>query len=434
MSIGLAAVPHRLLASAETMEASPTPITEIFARRAHPDGHPTRILLIEDNPADAKLAELYLSEGSELFESELTWCEDLGKGILALEDGAFDIVLLDLSLPDSSGIKTFSRLHEAAPHTPIVVLSGHEDEELAAEIVKCGGQDCLAKDMMSGPVIRRSVRHAIERKSIYEELRSMQMQLIQSEKMESIGRLAAGVAHEVKNPLAQILMGIEYLKGGIEPDDLNVPKILVSMEDALHRADAIVRGLLDFSSDRTLGLVDVDINALLEKALVLVEIRIKEMEVELEKEFAPDLPMVKADPVKMEQVLINIIFNAVQAIESARAAGGAGHSAKLVIRTHATTLALSSRDEGSRTGRHLRDGDPVVIIEVLDTGTGIPDDKIDHIFDPFFTTKPTGTGPGLGLTVVKKIIDLHEGLIQLTNRQEGGAQAKITLKASTPAK
>ena len=288
--------------------------------------------------------------------------------------------------------------------------------------------------MMSGPVIRRSVRHAIERKSIYEELRSMQMQLIQSEKMESIGRLAAGVAHEVKNPLAQILMGIEYLKGGIEPDDLNVPKILVSMEDALHRADAIVRGLLDFSSDRTLGLVDVDINALLEKALVLVEIRIKEMEVELEKEFAPDLPMVKADPVKMEQVLINIIFNAVQAIESARAAGGAGHSAKLVIRTHATTLALSSRDEGSRTGRHLRDGDPVVIIEVLDTGTGIPDDKIDHIFDPFFTTKPTGTGPGLGLTVVKKIIDLHEGLIQLTNRQEGGAQAKITLKASTPAK
>ena len=360
----------------------------------------------------------------------LTWCQDLAKGIDAIKEGAFDIILLDLTLPDSSGIDTFASLHEVASHIPIVVLSGHEDEELAAEIVKRGGQDCLAKDMMSGPVIRRSVRHAIERKGIYEELRSMQMQLIQSEKMESIGRLAAGVAHEVKNPLAQILMGIEYLKSGIEPDDTNVPKILTSMEHALHRADEIVRGLLDFSSDRTLGLVDADINALLEKTLVLVEIRLKEMQIELERDFAPDLPMVKIDPVKMEQVLINIVFNAVQAIESAQLAEGLEHHAKLTIRTRATTLNLTSRDEGSRTGRHLRDGDPVVIVQVLDEGSGIPDDKIDHVFDPFFTTKPTGTGTGLGLTVVKKIIDLHEGQIQLTNRPEGGAEAKITLKAS----
>ena len=217
--------------------ASPSPITEIFTRSVQSDGPLTKVLLIEDNPADAKLAELYLGDGSNFFHAELQWCSDLAKGIAAIGEQAFDIVLLDLSLPDSSGIETFTRLHEAAPKTPIVVLSGHEDEELAAEIVKRGGQDCLAKDMMSGPVIRRAVRHAIERKGIYEELRSMQMQLIQSEKMESIGRLAAGVAHEVKNPLAQILMGIEYLSGGIEPGDENVPKILKSMEHALHRAE-----------------------------------------------------------------------------------------------------------------------------------------------------------------------------------------------------
>ena len=412
------------------MEQPPSPITEIFSRTIHQDGRSTHVLLIEDNPADAKLAELYLGEGSTVFQAELTWCDDLAKGIAALADGSFDIVLLDLTLPDSSGIDTFVKLHEAAPHTPIVVLSGHEDEELAAEIVKRGGQDCLAKDMMSGPVIRRSVRHAIERKGIYEELRSMQMQLIQSEKMESVGRLAAGVAHEVKNPLAQILMGIEYLKGGIEPDDANVPKILTSMEGALQRADEIVRGLLDFSSDRTLGLIESDVNELLEKALVLVEIRTKELDVELEKDFAPDLPKVRLDPVKMEQVLINIIFNAVQAIESAQAEHGSEHRAKLTFRTSSETLNLASRDEGSRTGRHLRDGDRVAIIQVIDNGAGIPDDKIDHIFDPFFTTKPTGTGTGLGLTVVKKIIDLHEGIIQLTNRPEGGVEAKITLKAS----
>ena len=165
----------------------------------------------------------------------------------------------------------------------------------------------------------------------------MQMQLIQSEKMESIGRLAAGVAHEVKNPLAQILMGIDYLSTGIEPGDPNVPKILISMEHALQRADKIVRGLLDFSSDRKLGLVETDINALLEKALVLVEIRLKELSIELGKDFGQDIPNVKLDPVKMEQVLINIIFNAVQAIETAQAEGKQEGPGKISIQTASPT-------------------------------------------------------------------------------------------------
>jgi len=408
------------------MEEEIAPIPEILPPRIKSGGDSTRVLLVEDNPADAKLAEVYLSDGNQ-FQAELTWCEDLAAGMEAVLGSEFDIILLDLTLPDSSGIDTFFKLYKEASKIPIVVLSGHEDEELAAEIVKHGGQDCLAKDMMTGPVIRRSVRHAIERKGIYEELRNMQMQLIQAEKMESVGRLAAGVAHEVKNPLARILMGIEYLADGIEPDDPNVPKILASMEEAVQRADLIVRGLLDFSSDRTLGLIDSNLNELLEKALVLVEIRMKKVEVELEKEFEPDLPLVKLDPVKMEQALINIIFNAIQAIEGRPEGGGSG---KVTIRTTSSELTGHARDEGLRTANHLRTGDRVVIIEVLDNGSGIPEEKMDDLFDPFFTTKPTGTGTGLGLTVVKKIIDLHEGLIELSNRPEGGAQAKITLKAS----
>jgi signal transduction histidine kinase len=411
------------------MDKAHSPITEILFRRISSVGKATHILLIEDNPADAKLAEIYLKDDSSHFEAELTWCKELAEGIATVAQQPVDIVLLDLTLPDSSGIDTFMRLHEAAPKIPIVVLSGHEDEELAADIVKRGGQDCLAKDMMSGPVIRRAVRHAIERKSIYEELRTMQMQLIQAEKMESVGRLAAGVAHEVKNPLAMILMGIEYLKDGIDPNDPNVPKILASMEDAVHRADKIVRGLLDFSSDRQLGLVDADVNALVEKALVLAEIRMKDLDVELVKDLAPNLPPVKLDPVKMEQAFINIVFNAIQAIESSPDKKKRG---KVTIRTHASELYGVPRNEGSRTARHLRSGDPVVIIQVFDNGPGIDEEKIAHIFDPFFTTKPTGKGTGLGLTVVKKIIDLHEGLIELSNHPGGGVEAKIALKASRP--
>ena len=155
------------------MEDSGSTIPEVFSQQVNTGGKTTRILLIEDNPADAKLAELYLRDGSANFDADLIWCPDLNKGLAAIGEGPFDIVLLDLSLPDSSGIKTFSKVYQEAPQTPIVVLSGQEDEQLAAEIVKRGGQDCLAKDMMSGPVIRRAVRHAIERKSIYEELRNI---------------------------------------------------------------------------------------------------------------------------------------------------------------------------------------------------------------------------------------------------------------------
>ena len=393
---------------------------------------PTRILIIEDNPADARLAELYLNDGTDHFVSEPTWCPNLAAGILAIENQPFDIVLLDLSLPDSSGIETFKRLYEVAPKIPIVVLSGQEDEELAAEIVKRGGQDCLAKDMMSGPVIRRAVRHAIERKSIYEELRSMQMQLIQSEKMDSIGRLAAGVAHEVKNPLAQILLGIEYLKTDFNPNDKNIPKILTSMQEALHRADDIVRSLLDFSSNRSLGLIDSDINERLEKALILVGISAKKLNITVERDFAANLPPVKLDPVKIEQVLINIIFNSIQAIESGINANPSAPQGTLTLRTRLETLASAPRNEGSRSGRELHQGDQVVTIQIIDNGPGIPENLIDNLFDPFFTTKPTGTGTGLGLTVVKKIIDLHSGMITLTNHPDGGAVAKITLKASKP--
>ena len=140
----------------------------------------------------------------------------------------------------------------------------------------------------------------------------------------------------------------------------------------------------------------------------------------------------KLDPVKMEQVLINVIFNAVQALEEAQAAGTQKEPAEILIRTRSETLSGIGRDQGSRTGRHLREGDPVVVIEILDNGPGIPEEKVSQIFDPFFTTKPTGSGTGLGLTVVKKIIDLHEGRIDLNNRPGGGVEAKITLKASNP--
>lgn len=388
-------------------------------------GDVVHVLLIEDNPGDARLAEAYLQENPASLTARVEWVDSLEKGKKALEDnGPFDVVLVDLSLPDSNGIETFSLIHEKAANLPIIVLSGEEDEELATEIVKLGGQECLAKNLMSGALMRRSIRHAIERKQIHEELRATQMQLIQAEKMESVGRLAAGVAHEVKNPLARILMGIEYLSTGIDPDDPNIPSVLEKMQSSVHRADSIIRGLLDFASERQLSLRPGDLNALVEHSLLLVEHELASRRVQVKRQFTSGAALVSFDEGKLEQVIINIILNAVQAMEQSE------RPPVLTLSTRHAIFRGVERDEGARSAGHLREGDAVVELEITDSGSGIPSEKLGQIFDPFFTTKPTGVGTGLGLTVVRKIIDLHQGHISIVNRDEGGARVTIRLRAS----
>ncbi len=257
-----------------------------------------------------------------------------------------------------------------------------------------------------------------------EELKATQLQLIQAEKMESVGRLAAGVAHEVKNPLALLLMGVEYLSDGLDHGDPHVPQVLIEMREAVDRADNIIRGLVDFSSSRQLDLKATELNSFVQNALLLVRHELTRSNIKVVKHLGSDIPKVMIDKAKMEQVLVNLFINAIHAME--------GHEGgKLEVRTSAKNLKRgeTSHDEGSRSGHQMRSGDRVVTIEILDTGTGIPDDKIEKIFDPFYTSKPTGIGTGLGLTVVKKIVELHNGSLEIQNRQAKGVRATLTFKA-----
>jgi len=251
------------------------------------------------------------------------------------------------------------------------------------------------------------------------ELKQTQLQLIEAVKMETVGRLAAGVAHEVKNPLATILMGIEYLTRHLPPDGNNRGLVLQDMRHAVKRADAVVRGLLDFSTSKSLELNVEDVHAVIEQALALVNIQLTKFHITVVKQLAAELPPVRVDRQKMEQVFVNLFLNAIQAMPD----GGA-----LTVRTASQELAHSSPEAGSRIGSPFHFGETVVIVEIDDSGTGIPKDKLSKVFDPFFTTKPTGQGTGLGLTVTRNIIELHGGAIEVRNRAEGGVRATVTLK------
>ena len=257
------------------------------------------------------------------------------------------------------------------------------------------------------------------------ELEATQLQLIQAEKLESVGRLAAGVAHEVKNPLALLLMGVEYLSDGIVAGDENIPVILTEMREAIDRADKIIRGLVDFSSDRHLALELTELPPLIEHALLLVRHELTRNSVDVDIEFEKSLPKVRIDSAKFEQVLVNLFINAIHATSRR-------DRPKLEIVAYSETLRNVPRDEGARTADHLRSGDEVVVLEVKDNGCGISEENLQKVFDPFFTTKATGVGTGLGLSVVRKIVELHGGSIQIRNRLLGGVAVRVILKVSKP--
>jgi signal transduction histidine kinase len=251
-----------------------------------------------------------------------------------------------------------------------------------------------------------------------EELKSTQMQLSQAAKMESIGRLAAGIAHEVKNPLAILLMGMDYLTTKASDTGSDIKMVLEDMKSALKRADGVIRGLLDFSTASKLNEEMQDLNILMEGSLIFVKHELMKAHIFVQKELMPSPPLLKLDKAKLEQVFINVFMNAIQAMEE----GGT-----LTLRTK--LKKFTAQDEIFKIKPDFfKAGEQYLTAEIDDVGTGIPEDKIHKIYEPFFTTKPTGQGTGLGLCVSKRIVELHNGVIDIRNRPEGGVRCTLYFK------
>ena len=250
----------------------------------------------------------------------------------------------------------------------------------------------------------------------HEELKTTQMQLIEAEKLQTIGQLAAGVAHEVKNPLAVLQMGLGYIARQISPENEQASYVVKEMGDAVNRANEVVGDLLKFAAPEQLTLRARDIEPLIRRSLTLVRHELNASKVKVVTNFAGQLPPCSLDSNKIKQVFVNLFTNACHAM----ADGGV-----LMV---STSLKRVPEDEPAGTGKRFRAGDEVVLVEIADTGPGIPADQLSRVFDPYFTTKPPGKGTGLGLTVTKTIIDMHRGRLLLHNGADGGAVASVILK------
>lgn len=252
-----------------------------------------------------------------------------------------------------------------------------------------------------------------------QKLQEMQDQFIQAEKLSAVGRLASGVAHEVKNPLAIILQGVNFLENKVPSSEKGSLEILAMLKDNIKRADKIISGLLDFSKSTHLNLQPEDINSVLSSSLALVKNKFKVEHIEVVEEIKPDMPKVLIDRNKIEQVFINILINAIQAMPE----GG-----KIIIRSYDKELSEIRNGVGKRAGDHFRVGERVAIIEFEDTGMGISEEDMKKIFDPFFTTKGPGGGTGLGLSVSQNILHMHKGLIFAESQLGKGTKITIILK------
>jgi two-component system NtrC family sensor kinase len=255
--------------------------------------------------------------------------------------------------------------------------------------------------------ISRQLATTIEKVQLYEEtcrayedLRRTQEQLLQSEKMSAVGQLISGVAHELNNPLTAILGYAQLLEGaGLEPRSADYVRKLFKQAQRTHR---VVQNLLSFARQRKPQKQEVDLRKVLEESLTLREYDLKVNNVSLEREIPDDLPSVVADPHQLEQVFLNVINNALDAMVE-----GSG-SGVLKVRVFKK--------------------DAYVCVEFDDSGPGIKDPS--RIFDPFYTTKSVGKGTGLGLSICYGIVKEHGGEIVARNRDEGGATIAIRLLAS----
>jgi PAS domain S-box-containing protein len=238
---------------------------------------------------------------------------------------------------------------------------------------------------------------------IKKELEKTQIQLLQSEKMASLGKLAAGVAHQLNNPLGGItlfarLMMEEYDLEENACQDLN--RILKDAE----RCRDTVKELLEFARQTRHEMRALDVNRAIARTLFLLENQTLFQNIHVIRHFTTDIPAVRGDTQQLNHMFMNIILNAAQAME--------GHG----------TLSVSTflSGEGER-----------VVIEISDTGPGIPEDILPHIFEPFFTTKEEGEGTGIGLSLVYGIVENHDGKISAVNNADGGTRFIIELPLST---
>ena len=351
------------------------------------------MLLIEDNPADARLVAMMLDDLQNSTSSyDLTHVESLSDGVHRLDTGGFDVVLLDLSLPDGRGVENLEPVQERAAGAPVILVTGRGSERVAVQAMKEGAADYLSKSDLNAEVLHRALHNALEKASYRRKLDQLEV---------FKATLVATASHELRTPLAIIREYVALVKDEV-PGPLNEAQ-RECLEGALRNCDRLgklIHNTLDLHrlehNAGDLRRVGFDIWALLDATVRDFNLQASHKGQSLRLDVPPDLPQVLGDPHQIQQVVVNLVGNALKFTPEQ---GSVRISAKSTV-------------------------DAVEIL-VTDDGPGIPEDDLQRVFEPFAQVDrldaPGPQGTGLGLAIATRIMDAHDGALTVKSQVGEGS-------------
>ena len=402
-------------------------------RDEYPPGADLQVLLLENDPGDAScVAEMLKCTGVGRYE--LRPCARLPDLLSCASTRGSDLILLDLSSRTHAGLATLQQLRAVAPEASIVVLTARDDQAAAQAALRAGAQDHCTKEASEAATLARILRHALERK----DFARLALKIGRTERLNAVGQLAAGIAHEINNPATYLLANIDRmreltdrLRHGLatarecaedfrEQDrsrleqvfddhlvDSALEEMLYMLEDNLAgvtRVCSITRELKNFSHLDRKQIEWLDLNDAVRSACRMASNDIHHrarLVLELR-----ELPRIAADPERLVQAVLNLLRNAAQAIQT----GAAG----------ANRIRVETRAEEAR-----------VVLEIEDTGCGMSAETRRRIFEPFFTTREREVGTGLGLALTEETVLMHGGELRVESEPDAGTCVRLSLPLDT---
>lgn len=337
------------------------------------------------------------------------------------------IVLVDVKMPGMSGIEVLEIIKDESPKTEVIVITGHGGTETAIQALRKEAFDYITKPIefeeLELVILKALAKQKMQKKLdthikdleiANKRLKESQAYLIQSGKMAALGQLAAGVAHEINNPLTTITMNTSFLIEEFQKEEKKTVK-LQAIEREADRAATIVKSLLTFArKSRAEGKEMAPVSHVIEETLKPITNQFTLSNIEIVLEFADDLPMVSMNVNQIQQVFLNLVNNARDAMPE----GG-----KIVIRTGLRKIAK----KGRRRTDAIKKDQKAVSIDFIDTGEGISAENLASLFVPFFTTKEPGKGTGLGLYITQGIVADHGGELLVESRAGKGTTFTVCL-------